>query len=115
MPITVAELLANPRLRLEPLVNGDLDRVIRWVHSSEMPDPSAYLRGDEVVLSAGIWLWAGSSPTVFADGLAGARAAAVGFGPSPLVPAVPDELIAACARHNLTLFSIPNDVPFIAV
>jgi hypothetical protein len=115
VPITVAELLENPRLRLEPLVTGDLSRVISWVHSSEMPDPSAYLRGDEVVLSAGIWLWAGSSPVQFADGLAGAHAAAVGFGPSPLVPAVPDELVAACARHRLTLFAVPGDVPFIAV
>src|SRR5215207_10109607 len=115
MPITVAELLADPRLRLEPLVSGDLDRVIRWVHSSAMPDTSAYLRGDEVVLSAGIWLWAGSSPSGFADGLAGAGAAAVGFGPSALVPTVPDELVAACARHGLTLFSVPDSTPFIAV
>jgi purine catabolism regulator len=113
--MTVAELLSDPRLRLEPLITGDTGRVIRWVHSSEMPDPSAYLRGDEVVLSAGIWLWAGSSAVEFADGLAGAGAAAVGFGPSPLVPAVPDELVAACARHGLTLFAVPEDVPFIAV
>ena len=62
MPLTVAALLAHRELELVPLVRGDLDRVIRWVHSSEMPDPSAYLRGDEVVLSAGIWFWAGSSP-----------------------------------------------------
>jgi hypothetical protein len=115
VPITVAELLSDSRLRLEPLVKGDTSRVISWVHSSEMPDPSAYLRGDEVVLSAGIWLWAGSSAVEFADGLAGAGAAAVGFGPSPLVPAVPDALVAACARHRLTLFAVPEDVPFIAV
>src|SRR5215210_6076940 len=114
MPLTVAELLSTPRLRLEPLVTGDLDRVIRWVHSSEMPDPSPYLRGDEVVLSAGIWFWAGSPPSMFAAGLAGAGAAAVGFGPSALVPAVPPQLIDACARDGLTLFSIPDDVPFIA-
>lgn len=115
MPITVGELLSTPRLGLEPLVTGDLDRTIRWVHSSEMPDPSAYLRGDEVVLSAGIWFWAGSSPSVFAAGLAGAGAAAVGFGPSALVPTVPPELVDACARARLTLFSIPDEVPFIAV
>jgi hypothetical protein len=115
VPMTVAELLADPRLELELLVRGDLDRRISWVHSSEMPNPSAYLRGNEVVLSAGIWLWAGSSPVVFADGLAGAGVAAVGFGPSALVPTVPDELIAACARHGLTLFSVPDSTPFIAV
>jgi hypothetical protein len=113
--LTVGELLAHRELELEPLVAGELDRVIRWVHSSEMPDPSAYLRGDEVVLSAGIWFWAGSSPQVFAAGLAGAGAAAVGFGPSPLVPAVPEALIEACTKHGLTLFAVPDHVPFIAV
>ena len=107
--------LASRELELAPLVRGDLDRVIRWVHSSEMPDPSAYLRGGEVVLSAGIWFWAGSSPQVFAAGLAGAGAAAIGFGPSPLVPAVPPALVEACAEHGLTLFAIPDHVPFIAV
>ena len=61
MPITVGELLSHPRLKLEPLFTGDLDRVIRWVHSSAMPDPSSYLRGDEVVLTAGIWFWAVAS------------------------------------------------------
>ncbi len=115
MPLTVAELLAHRELELEALVGGDLDRVIRWVHSSEMPDPSSYLRGDEVVLSAGIWFWAGSSPQVFAAGLAGAGAAAVGFGPSALVPAVPPALVDACTEHGLTLFAIPDHVPFIAV
>ncbi len=115
MPLTVAELLSHRELELTPLVSGDLERVISWVHSSEMPDPSAYLRGDEVVLSAGIWFWAGSSPGVFAAGLAGAGAAAVGFGPSPLVPTVPPALIDACAQHGLTLFAVPDHVPFIAV
>lgn len=115
MPLTVAELLSHHELELEPLVRGDLDRVIRWVHTSEMPDPSAYLRGDEVVLSAGIWFWAGSSPQVFATGLAGAGAAAVGFGPSALVPAVPPALLETCTEHGLTLFAIPDHVPFIAV
>ena len=103
MPMTVAELLSQRELELTPLVSGDLERVIRWVHSSEMPDPSAYLRGDEVVLSAGIWFWARSSPRVFATGLAGAGAAAVGFGTSPLVPTVPPALIESCAEHRLTL------------
>jgi PucR family transcriptional regulator, purine catabolism regulatory protein len=115
LPLTVAELLSHGELELTPLVRGDLARVIRWVHSSEMPDPSPYLRGDEVVLSAGIWFWAGSSPQVFAAGLAGAGAAAIGFGPSALVPEVPPALVEACAEHGLTLFAIPDHVPFIAV
>jgi DNA-binding PucR family transcriptional regulator len=113
--LTVAQLLSQRELELAPLVSGDLDRVITWVHSSEMPDPSAYLRGGEVVLSAGIWFWAGSSPQTFAEGLAGAGAAAVGFGTSPLVPTVPTALVDACTEHGLTLFAVPDHVPFIAV
>jgi PucR-like helix-turn-helix protein/purine catabolism regulatory family protein/diguanylate cyclase with GGDEF domain len=115
MPITVSELLATRHLKLEPLVDGDGERVISWVHSSEMPDPSAYLRGDEVVLSAGIWYWAGSSARAFAAGLARAGAAAVGFGTSPLVPEVPADLVASCREDGLALFHVPPDVPFIAV
>lgn len=115
MPITVRELLSIPRLQLQLLVEGDLDRTIRWVHSSEMPDPSAYLRGDEIVLSAGIWLWGGSSSRGFAHGLAQGGAAGIGFGPSALVTAVPQELIDACVRERLTLFAVPDTVPFIAI
>ena len=40
---------------------------------------------------------------------------AVGLGPSALVPAVPSALIEACAERDLTLFEIPDHVPFIAV
>ena len=39
MSLTVGELVTRQKLRLELLVAGDLDREIRWVHSSDMPDP----------------------------------------------------------------------------
>jgi purine catabolism regulator len=107
MPVTVGELLSHRRLRLEPLLAGDLDRGIRWVHSSEMPDPSAYLRGDEVVLTAEIWYWAGASPQTFAAGLASAGAAALGFGTSTLVSDVPPGLVDACRADGLTCSPFP--------
>ena len=52
---TLRELLGTDRLRLH-LVSGPpaaLHRRIRWVHSTELPDPSRYLRGGELVCTVG--------------------------------------------------------------
>ncbi|HET6869749.1 MAG TPA: PucR family transcriptional regulator ligand-binding domain-containing protein [Solirubrobacteraceae bacterium] len=115
MSLTVGELVTRPKLRLELLVAGDLDREIRWIHSSEMPDPAPYLRGGEVVLTAGIWFWRGIAPSAFAEGLGVAQAAAVGFGTNPMVSALPDELTSACESWGLTLFRVPEGVSFIEI
>lgn len=115
MPLTVRELVTRPHLRLSVVVEGDLDRVIRWVHASDMPNPAPYLRGDEVVLTAGIWYWHGTAPGAFAAGLSHAGAAALGFGTNPLVDAVPGELVDACRAWGLTLFHVPDDVSFIEI
>ncbi|GAA3622654.1 hypothetical protein GCM10022419_130420 [Nonomuraea rosea] len=42
------------RLGLQVLAGADrLDVPIRWVHVSELPDPSRFLQGDELLLLAG--------------------------------------------------------------
>ena len=117
MPITVQELLDDPQLRLQPLVTGDTAQTITWVHSSEMPDPAgaAFLRGGEVVLTGGVWYWAGAPAQAFVDGLSRVRAAALGFGVSPLVAEVPPALVEACRTARLTLFRVPADMAFITI
>ena len=115
MSLTVRELVSRSYLSLELLVEGDLDREIRWVHSSEMPDPLPYLRGGEVVLTAGIWFWHGTAAGAFAAGLRRADVAALGFGTNPLVREVPVELIDACRACDLTLFHVPDGVSFIEI
>jgi hypothetical protein len=115
MSFTVRELVSAPHLRLDVLVEGDLDHEIRWVHSSDMPDPAPYLRGGEVVLTAGIWFWHGTPASDFTAGLGRAGAAALGFGTNPLVGHVPGELVDACRAWGLTLFHVPDDVSFIEI
>lgn len=115
MSLTVGELVSRPQLRLELIVAGDLDRQIRWVHASDMPDPAPYLRGGELILTAGIWYWQGTAPSSFAASLGHARAAALGFGTSPLVEEVPDELVQSCRGWELTLFRVPPDIAFIQI
>ncbi len=115
MPMTVRELVSDQRLRLDLLVAGDQDRAIRWVHSSEMPEPGRYLTGSEVVLTAGVWFMAGTSPETWVASLVQARAAAVGFGLTPLLPSVPAALVDACRARGLALFRLPVDMAFVAV
>lgn len=115
MSLTVREFVTRTHLRLELLVAGDLDRTIRWVHSTEMPDAAPYLRGDEVVLTAGIWYWHGVAASSFVAGVGRANVAALGLGTNPLVKEVPAELVEACEAWALTLFRVPDDVSFIEI
>ncbi len=114
-PLSLRALVAIPAHRIEVLVADRLDRTIRFVHTSEMPDPGKYLEGGEVVLTAGLWYVHGTPAATFVAELATAGALAIGFGVTPAVPEVPAELAAACRRHRLTLFRIPPGVPFLAI
>jgi len=115
VPMLVSDLLARLDLRLKLLVEGDLSQTIRWVHASELPDPAPYLRGGEVVLSAGVWYAGPESVERFVGGLARSGAAALGFSPYEQLPTIPPEVVEAAQRHGITLFEVPENVPFIVV
>jgi len=115
MPMTVAELLAEPHLGLEVLVPGDTARPIRWVHTTELVDPSRYLQGGEVILTTGVWEAAGTSARAFVRPLAKKGIAALGYGIGTPGGGVPAPLVAACRRARVLLFSVPFELPFIAI
>jgi PucR family transcriptional regulator, purine catabolism regulatory protein len=115
MPMRVCELIEDPALGLEVVVEGDLDREVRWVHTTELADPSAYLEGDEVILTTGVWRSAGTTSARFVAPLRRAGVAALGYGlPDPAAGA-PADLARACRRAALPLFTVPFELPFIAV
>ncbi|MDP9269743.1 MAG: PucR family transcriptional regulator ligand-binding domain-containing protein [Chloroflexota bacterium] len=115
MPLTVLDLIDDPNLGLEVVVENDLDRRVRWVHTTELADPSRYLQGDEVILTTGVWIEAGTPPADFVRPLQRSRIAALGYGlPAPDAE-VPPKLVAACRRSALTLFRVPFELPFIAI
>ena len=115
MPLTVRDLIDDPDLGLEQVVECDLDRRVRWVHTTELADPSRYLQGDEVILTTGVWIAAGTRPVEFVRPLVGAGIAALGYGLPAPGATVPPGLVAACRRYALTLFRVPFELPFIAI
>jgi PucR family transcriptional regulator, purine catabolism regulatory protein len=115
MAMRVSELMAVPSLDLRVVVDGDLDRTIRWVHTTELADPTRYLQGGEVILTTGVWRDAGVTSAGFVAPLRQSDVAALGYGLPQPDAVVPDDLVAACAAARLPLFAVPFEVPFIAV
>src|SRR5690606_21886002 len=99
------------------LREGALERPLRWVHSSDLADPTPFLADDLALLTTG---------TQFADEDAGAIDAYVsrlvergvlglGFGTEVHRSGIPDELRFACGAAGMPLFEVPYETPFIAV
>ncbi|MFC5184799.1 PucR family transcriptional regulator [Actinomadura harenae] len=108
-------LLEVPELRLA-LVTGDdeLDRVIRWVVTTDLLDPSRYLSGRELVLTGIMWRTSPGDSEVFVRALARAGVSALAAWDA-VKGTIPDDLVEACARHRIPLFRVPEDVAFATV
>jgi purine catabolism regulator len=103
------------RLGLRVLVEGDgLDRPVRWVHVSELDDPTPFLRGGEFLLVTGTNL-ALDRCVEYVRRLRATGIAALGLGVEPVYDATPAELVDACREFGLTLLELPADVPFMSV
>jgi purine catabolism regulator len=115
MPMTVRELLDDPALDLRVVVDGALDRPIRWVHTTELKDPTRYLQGGELILTTGVWRDAGLTSAQFVAPLRRMDVAALGYGIPTADGDVPADLVRACRRAGLPLIAVPFELPFIAV
>lgn len=97
-------------------VVGAGDPGIAWAVVSELTDPSAYLRGGELLLTAGVNLpRTAAGLRAYVDALAGAGVSAVGFGVTPVHDTVPAGLVEQCHARGLPLVAVPRPTPFAAV
>ncbi|WP_248762018.1 PucR family transcriptional regulator [Pseudarthrobacter sp. SSS035] len=98
---------------------GNGSGLLRWVEPSELEDPTPYLLDGEFLLTAGLPFVGEASNQARVDAyvrrLVGAGVGALGFGLEPYFDAVPETLLKACIRHNLTLVEVPGTVPFAAI
>ncbi len=115
--LTVREILEVPGLALR-LVGGeaDLDRPVRWVHSSELEDPTPWLKGGEILLTTGAGV--GETPARmrgYVRRLADAGLAGLGFGLGFGHERVPKPIVSAADETGFPVFEVPYPVPFIAI
>ncbi|MET0453035.1 MAG: helix-turn-helix domain-containing protein [Mycobacterium sp.] len=115
--LTFGALLDDPALELRLLVPGSpesLAREVLWLHNTELPDPSPYVRATELVLTNGLWRATVEAAT-FVAALRRARAAGLIFGLTKQTPTTPHALIDACAAAGLALAAVSIRVPFTAI
>jgi purine catabolism regulator len=112
--LTVRELLRGLDVRL---VSGEeaIDAPVRWVHISELRDPTTWLSGGEVLLTTGMGLDTAEQQRAFVGRLVDHELAALGFGVGFSHEEVPSALVQAAAEREFPVFEVPYEVPFIAV
>ncbi len=110
----VKDLLDVPDLGLRLLTSvADLDRSIKHVFTTDLPDPGRYLTPGDLVLTGLIWCRAPGDADRFVTALVRAGAAVLGAGEA--LGQVPPEVIQACGRHGITLLAVPAETSFATV
>ena len=113
--LTVGSLAEECGLELAAGAEG-ADREIRWVHISELEDPTRWLSGGELLLTTGIQLTTAAKQRRFVELLDDNGLAGLGFG-------IGFSAQARCRRRwstrppsrGLPLFEVPYEMPFIAI
>ncbi|MDA0166700.1 PucR family transcriptional regulator ligand-binding domain-containing protein [Solirubrobacter ginsenosidimutans] len=90
-----------------------LDRAVRWVHISELSDPTPWLSGGELLLTTGLAI--GDDAEAYVSRLAAHGLTGLGFGVGFGHERLPEPLLAAAAAHGFPLFAVPYELPFIAI
>jgi purine catabolism regulator len=114
MELTVESLVAELGLTL---VSGQesAQAHVRWVHSTELTDPTPWLKGGELLLTMGIQLDGPKAQRELIDRLADHEIVGLGFGTGFTHKKLPAALVTAARKRSFPLFEVPYELPFIAI
>src|SRR5215212_4955195 len=112
--LTVQSLLDE--LDLELAAGADAAAApVRWVHISELEDPTPWLSGGELMLTTGIPLDTAGKQRAFVRRLADHNIAGLGFGTGFSHDTLPKALLEEAEKRDFPLFEVPYSTPFIAI
>lgn len=120
-PPSLRALLARTDLRLRLVVAeadlpaGSIDRPVRWVHSSDLADPTPFLSEGLVLLTTGTQFTEAADYPGYVGRLLARGVRGLGFGTEVVRDGIPSGLTAACLEGGMPLFEVPYRTPFIAV
>jgi PucR family transcriptional regulator, purine catabolism regulatory protein len=99
------------------LVAGErsADAPIRWVHITELLDPTPWLSGGELLLTTGMQLRSPAEQRQFVRRLADHHLCGLGFGTGFDHQQVPRPLLGEARKVDFPLFEVPYEMPFIAI
>src|SRR3954452_11270991 len=88
---------------------------IRWVHASELPDPTPWLSGGELILTTGMQLTSPEAQRALVERLSSHHVAGLGFGTGFDHDAIPEALLEEARSQGFPVFEVPYELPFIAI
>lgn len=117
MTVSVRDLLELRGLSLTLVAGREgIDQPIRWVHVSELDDPTPWMKGGEVLLTTGMGV--GNSPArqkAYVKRLAEAGLAGIGLSVGHSYRKAPKAMLDTAEAMNFPLIEIPYEVPFVAI
>lgn len=117
--VTVRSLLEIPNTGLVLLSGAEgLDSEVRWVHVSDVRDPTPWLQGGEFVLTTAVRLISIEQMVEFVKRLHEHGIAGIGFGTggeSWMHAEVPREMREVAEVLGIPLIEVPFDTPFIVI
>jgi len=117
MALTVHDIVGIPGMPLKLLAGQDAAmKPVRWVHSSELEDPTAWLKGGELILTTGMGVGhTAAKQRAYVRRLIDAGVAGLGFGLGFGHDTTPKALVAEAQKLGFPVFEVPYPVPFIAI
>ncbi|MQB02011.1 MAG: hypothetical protein GEU78_17405 [Actinobacteria bacterium] len=121
MALLLDDLLSERSLGLRLIAGADGLRTrgpVCWVHCSELPDPTPWLEGGEILLTTGLGVKDSEElQRRLIRGLAQHGCTGVGFGADVILgnANAPQAMVEEADCVGLPLFTVPYEVPFIAV
>ncbi|MBX5470217.1 MAG: PucR family transcriptional regulator ligand-binding domain-containing protein [Thermoleophilaceae bacterium] len=112
--LTVQRLVSDMGLELAA-GEGGAEAPVRWVHITELNDPTPWLSGGELLLTTGIQLGSPERQREFVQRLSDHHLAALGFGTGFDHDVIPAALLERARELDFPVFEVPYRVPFIAI
>jgi PucR family transcriptional regulator, purine catabolism regulatory protein len=115
--LTVRDIASAPGADLTVAAGeAGLANEVRWVHVSELEDPTPWLEGGELLLTTGIGVGGSAeAQRAYVARLAERGLAGLGLGVGFGFDAVPEPLAEEAERLGFPVLAVPYHVPFIAV
>jgi purine catabolism regulator len=113
--LTVESLTSELGLKVSAGEQAAGECEIRWVHITELLDPTPWLSGGELLLTTGIPLENADKQRKFIRLLADSGVAGLGFGTGFDHTKVPKSLLSEANECGFPVFEVPYETPFIAI
>ncbi|MGV9707339.1 PucR family transcriptional regulator [Streptomyces sp. NPDC003483] len=115
--LTVEDLLSYPALQLSVRAGrAGLGRSVSWAHASELADPTPWLLGAEVIMTAGLAVpRTAGGQRAYLERLDDAGVSALALSAQLHMPPLHDAFFQAAEERGFPVLEVPLAVPFIAV